>query len=392
MNRIQTLALAVVAILVTLPALAQKETANWFFGNNAAVSFASDSGVVVTKARLTTEEGSASLSDKDGNLLFYNNGITVWNRDHRVMPNGNRLMGHKSSTQSALILPKPGNDSIYYIFTTDVQAQSNGLRYSIVNLNKQGGKGDVVSRNNIMLMPATEKLTAVRHSNNRDYWVIAHRWNSDAYHAYLVSSDGVSIEPIISNVGAVHGGSNKKAIGYLKPSPDGTRLAAALWNDTSSVELLNFNRGSGQLSNPIALEGLEEAYGVAFSPDGSKLYVTANGKGGGNAQIVQYDLRAGSAAGIAASATVVGRSVSRKLGALQLAPDGKIYVARKNESYLGVIQVPNQRGEAAGYVDKGLYLGGQKSDMGLPNFPQGLEHSSIQSPQRYLTGPASSEK
>src|SRR5690606_24861005 len=208
----------------TLTAMAQGETANWYFGKGAGLVFRGDTVTAVANSRLQTEEGSATISDKNGNLLFYTNGITVWNKHHRVMPNGNGLMGMKSSTQSALIIPKPAADSVFYIFTTDIQAQSNGLRYSVVNMNKDDGNGAITARNVFMIAPATEKLTAIRHSNNRDWWVIAHRWNSNAYMAYLVTAEGVNVEPVMSNVGTVHGGAHRKAIGYLVPSPDGTRL------------------------------------------------------------------------------------------------------------------------------------------------------------------------
>ncbi|GHA71540.1 YncE family protein [Pontibacter akesuensis] len=365
--------IAAVAILSfsSFAAAAQGETSNWYFGKGAGIIFSGDSAIA-TSSKLFTEEGSATLSDAQGNLLLYTNGITVWNRDHKVMPNGNGLMGGKSSTQSALILPKPGSSNIYYIFTTDIQAQSNGLRYTVVDMEKQEGKGDIISRNNFMIAPTTEKLTAVRHSNGRDWWVIAHRWNSNGYMSYLVNEQGVETKPVVSMVGTVHGGLNRKAIGYLVPSPDGTKLAAALWDAESNFEVLDFDRSTGEVANPMLLKGYQEAYGVMFSPDGSKLYGTANGAGGGKAQIVQFDMRAGSADAIAKSAVVVGTSKSPHFGALQLGPDGKIYVAREDSYYLGVINNPNAQGEAVKYVDDGFRLGKNKSDLGLPNFPQGL--------------------
>ncbi|MFD2513778.1 YncE family protein [Pontibacter locisalis] len=347
---------------------AQGEKNNWYFGKGAGMIFSGDTAQA-TSSRLFTEEGSAVWSDKDGNLVLYTNGITVWNRDHKVMPNGNGLMGGKSSTQSALILPKPGSDNIYYIFTTDIQAQSDGLRYSIVDMNKDNGKGDLVYKNNFIIAPATEKLTAVKHSNGRDWWVLAHRWNSNGYMAFLINDEGVTTQPVMSMVGTVHGGPNRKAIGYLVPSPDGTRLAAALWNDDSNFEILKFDRSTGKVSDPILLKGFSEAYGVAFSPDGSKLYGTTYGKEDGKGQVVQFDLTAGNQDAIAKSAVVVGVSGSPKVGALQLGPDGRIYMARKDNYYLGVIHNPNQKGTASNYVDNGFHLGKQKSDLGLPNFP-----------------------
>lgn len=377
MIRLKTLAAAVTLLLASHTSFAQGEAANWYFGKNAGITFKAGKAHALTNGRLMTEEGSATISDAQGNLLFSTDGITVWNRNNRVMPNGNGLMGMKSSTQSALILPKPGADSTYYIFTTDIQAQGNGLRYNVVDLTKEKGLGDIVSKNIFMIAPSTEKLTAVRHQNGRDWWVIAHRWNSDAYISYLVSDEGVSVQPVISNVGSVHGGMNRKAIGYLVPSPDGRRLAAALFDDNGSFELLWFNRATGIISDPIVLQGYEEAYGVAFSPDGSKLYGTTNGKGGNKAQIIQFDVAGGSAQEIKASSEVIAQSGSPRIGAMQLGPDGRIYVARKDNVHLGVISFPNAKGKACTYNDDGFHLGGRKSDLGLPNFPQGLTQVAI---------------
>ncbi|NDK54675.1 YncE family protein [Pontibacter fetidus] len=372
MIRLKHLAIAFILGCTTIAAQAQGEQNNWYFGKSAGITFNSDSAVAVGNGRLVTEEGSASISDKNGNLLFYTNGTTVWNRNHKVMPNGNGLMGGNSSTQSALIVPKPGSETIYYIFTTDIQAQSDGLRYSILDMSKDEGNGDLVFKNTFMIAPATEKLTAVRHSNGKDWWVLAHRWNSNAYISFLVSEEGVATQPILSNVGTVHGGLNRKAIGYLKPSPDGTRLAAALWNDDSNFELLRFDRSTGKVSDPILFKGFSEAYGIAFSPDGSKLYGTTNNKKTGKGQIVQFDLRAGNPEAIIKSGTVVATSGSPTIGALQLGPDGRIYVARKDNLYLGVIYNPNAKGKAVTYKDNGLKLLGRKSDLGLPNFAQDI--------------------
>ncbi len=370
MIRLRHLATAFILGITTLAVQAQGEQNNWYFGKGAGIKFINgDSAVAVTNGRLNTEEGSASVSDKEGNLLFYTNGINIWNKNHRIMPNGSGLLGGNSSTQSALIVPKPGSETIYYIFTTDIQAQSDGLRYSILDMSKDNGNGDLVFKNTFMIAPATEKLTAVKHKNGKDWWVIAHRWNSNAYMSFLVSDEGVATQPVMSNVGTVHGGPNRKAIGYLKPSPDGTKLAAALWNDDSNFELLDFDRSTGEVSSPILFKGFIEAYGIAFSPDGSKLYGTTKNNKTGKGQVVQFDLKAGSPDKIVKSGTVVATSGSPVIGALQTGPDGRIYVARKDNMYLGIVENPNAKAADIVYTDNGIKLASRRSDLGLPNFP-----------------------
>ena len=101
------------------------------------------------------------------------------------------------------------------------QGTPNGLRYSIVDMTRDNGLGDLPRVNVLLIQPVAEKLAAVRHANGRDTWVVAHRWNSNAFVAYLVTADGVSAKPFLSNVGSMNAGPGRNAIGALKFSPDG---------------------------------------------------------------------------------------------------------------------------------------------------------------------------
>lgn len=341
--------------------LAQGEKSIWYFGGQAGLSFASGTPVPLTDSKMTTYEGSSVATNQLGQLLFYTNGETVWNRQHLPMPNGRHLMGSSSSSQSALVVPDPGSGNVFYVFTVAPQGNSNGLRYSIVDMTRDNGLGDVPRANMLLVTPVAEKLAAVRHQNGRDTWVLAHRWNSNAFVAYLVTPEGVSAMPVMSNVGSMNAGPGRNAIGCLKFSPDGTKLATAIWRETNKFEVYDFDRTTGKVSKPRSFGPYEEAYGVEFSPDGSKLYGTSNGKGGGKAQIWQIDLKTG-------KTLEVGGSANRKIGSLQLGPDGKIYVAREDNPYLGIIQNPNNLGAACNYLDNGLKLGGRRSKLGLPNF------------------------
>ena len=71
-------------------------------------------------------------------LLFYTNGDLVYNRENELMPNGTDLEGHKSSSQSVIAVPKPGADSVYFLFTVDAVASNlnnhKGLNYSILDM------------------------------------------------------------------------------------------------------------------------------------------------------------------------------------------------------------------------------------------------------------------
>jgi len=156
----------------------------------------------------------------------------------------------------------------------------------------------------------------------------------------------------------------------MKASPDGKRLALAKRDDLT--ELYDFDNATGQVSNYVPLQASYYNYGVEFSPDNSRLYVALILDG----QIIQYNLQAGSAAAVRASARVVGTGNSR-FGSLQRGPDDRIYVAAYNSSYLDVISNPNALGTACGYLANAVLLGGKIGQNGLPNMPNAFAALSI---------------
>ncbi|MBI2967595.1 MAG: S8 family serine peptidase [Bacteroidetes bacterium] len=343
-----------------------KEYDNWYFGSFAGVSFTSGNPIVLLDGKINTSEGSASISDINGNLLFYTDGVTVWDANHDTMPNGKNLMGSDDATQSAMILKKPGSMSQYYLFTT--QAWSLGsqeFRYSVADMNLNGGLGDIIDKNTFIEDEVSEKIAVLSHPNGTDYWLVIHKRNSNEYYSYLISSSGLSA-PVITTIGTNDNGQG----GYLKFSHDGKKLAAGIYSGSSKVaEILDFDNLTGQLSNLITISGMASyAYGLEFSPNNQLFYVADLL----NNFIYQYDLSSGDSAIIVASQQTIGTSSSFRIGALLLGRDEKIYLARLkfNSSYLGVINVPNATGMACDYIDDGFYLGGNIPRYGLPNIPK----------------------
>ena len=175
----------------------QGEANIWYFGGNAGLDFNSGSPVAITNGQLTTNEGCATISNSLGQLLFYTDGIAVYDKLHQVMPNGTGLLGHPSSTQSAIIVPNPVNTNIYYIFTTDFEGYSNGLNYSVVDITLNGGLGDVTSQKNALLKtPICEKLTAIKNEAANEYWVVSHGYGNNEFCSYRVTAAGVIISQI----------------------------------------------------------------------------------------------------------------------------------------------------------------------------------------------------
>lgn len=182
-----------------------KRTHHWYFGENAGIDFSSGTAVVDTNGKINTLEGCATISDIHGNLLFYTDGKKVWDSTHTLMPNGYGLHGDWSSQNSAVIVPNPSHENIYYLFTTPAYAgNSSGfkaLEYSIVDMSLNGGLGDLTSKNISLIPISTEQLGVVHHQNKVDFWVVGHEDGSNNFLSFLVTANGVSHIPVISSIG-----------------------------------------------------------------------------------------------------------------------------------------------------------------------------------------------
>ncbi len=247
------------SILSVLNINAQKEANHWFFGRSAGLDFTnatqSISPVIDTNGQLSTIEGCATISDASGLLLFYTDGSNVWDKNNQIMPNGTGLFGSSSSTQSAIIVPKPGDTNIYYIFTVDAQEIqfNHGLNLYTVDLTLNSGLGDVVNTagvptvTNLLEQPSSEKITAVQSANKTFFWVITLKFNT--FYAFKVTAFGVDISnPVTSNLTTNFGFDRR---GYLKTSPNGKFLASA--NMTSGCYFYDFDNATGIVSNPREL-------------------------------------------------------------------------------------------------------------------------------------------
>ena len=423
-------------LLFPLIGFSQAEASHWYFGNGAGLIFDVNAGTVTStnaaSGTINTSEGCSSISDFNGNLLFYTDGRNIWDKNHTIMPNANYaagtgLMGDPSSTSSGLIIPKPGNSDQYYVFTVDEPHHqnayafpnqgpanaagnpvgtydsggsvpnaddgfNNGLAYTLVDLSLNAGDGDVVtSEKNIQLTTydpsiqsqnsykCSEKITAVEHSDGQSYWVVTHF--RDRFYSFRVEASGVNTTAVVTTTTTLISelGYRRNAIGYMKASPDGTKIALCHRqngtaqgqnsNNTGSVMLYDFDNATGLVSNPTNLYPNSGPYGVEFSQESTKLYVTAN------QSVIQFDLEA---ANPAQTINTVYNGFDF-IGALQLGPDGKIYVANTdNYATMDVINAPDEAGVLCDYTYAGITLApGTTGVIGLPPFIQSFFLASI---------------
>jgi gliding motility-associated-like protein len=410
--------------LYTALVFSQQEASVWYFGQNAGLKFNTDGTVTpLADGKLKTNEGCASIANSNGDLLLYTDGRTVWDKNHMVMPNGDYfngtgLLGDISSTQSGIIIPNPGNPNLYYIFTLDEphhenaakypnafsgnyadidsgktpdndDGLNNGLNYSIVDLSKtgtNGSVGDIVSRNNHLITYDTnplgqeikykcsEKLTAVKDASGSGYWVITQF--TDNFYAFKVTASGVNTVPVKSAISPTVPvfGYRRNAIGALKASPNGKKLAAAydqidrpsipFNNYKGAVYLFDFDSSTGSVSNSKLILSDIHGYGVEFSSNSNVLYASFSANAT-NQTLAQFNLLSND---IPNSKVILSASYYGA-GALQLALNKKIYFCTFELSSLGVINNPDVLGLGCNFDKSGQPLAINTSRvLGLPPF------------------------
>jgi gliding motility-associated-like protein len=383
---------SILFLLVAVNAWSQNQANWWFFGTNAGIDFNGGSPTPNNVGQLDTIEGCSAISDACGDLLFYTDGITVWNRNHNIMPNGVGLFGNPSSTQSAIVIPLPNNTDLYYVFSISIN-NATGLYYSVVDMSLSGGTGDVIlTQKNIELLPNnTEKLFAAVAANGQDAWIVTYAestagsLNFDQFYAFKLTPNGMDLSATVNSFSPSTRTTDKR--GYLKVSPDGTKVAmmTQFYVDLTNPNeagygawLFDFNTTTGMVNNPVRLNfpAGYQAYGTEFSLDSRLAYVDLNTLGNGvvpaERMLLQYNT---TVINFQNNPVVIYESdvnnpnddVSR--GALQIAPDKKIYYSRDEQEWLAVINDPNNIGALSNFQYDGLALTpGTNSNEGLPPF------------------------
>jgi len=361
--KIHTLLSVFVLITYTGTVFAQnKHTSVWYFGQYAGLDFNYNPPVPLNNSAMSTGEGSAVISDSNGKLLFYTSGKDVWDSTHILMPNGTGLKALGTPSQPALILPKPGSNTLYYIFTpSGNESGENSLFYSVVDMQLNNGKGDIIpeQKNVLLYANASERITIAKHTDGNSYWLISKSRNSlnSEFYAFKITSTGVQITPVISTTIAI---SSAYFSGHIKASQQGDKIATQ--TNPSSLGLFNFNQTTGTVSYEKSYDfnTYLRSDAVEFSSDGTKLY-TSYFSGLTNNKIYQFDLTS------TIFAPILIGSGTKSFFSLQLALDKKIYVAQGNSNKIGVINNPNNAGLGCNYQPQIIELE-LNSIYGFPEF------------------------
>jgi len=326
---------------------------------------------------------NASFSDSSGNLLFYCNGNELFNWKHKLVENGGSLAGEgecrdQNLPQGIVAFPLPDTDNQYVFITASLEALIDvniytitNMYYNVVDMNANNGEGELIIRQEPFLQDTLTqgKITACKHANGRDWWLIMFKYDSNEYYKILFTSNGVeSIELSQSDLPVFAG------LGQAVFSPNGTNYAHIGGISLSAggyIDIFDFDRCTGELSNQIQEHfsiSQSGSYGAAISPSSQFLYCAIRN------HIFQYDLW--SLDILASKDTVAIHDgyvengfLSTIFFLMQLAPNGKIYITTPSDGhFLHVIHQPDEAGIACNVEQRGLEWPTWKK-ITIPNFP-----------------------
>ncbi len=380
---------SIIFFLFSFPLFSQYNQANiWYFGNGNGIDFNTNPPKKLLDGKISTHTIN-TICDKKGNLLFYTDGMTVINKNHRVMKNGIDLLGHCSQS----IVPFPNNENLYYLFTISVDdtqytytnkeivdplttkirtplereqiakkhdtltLKQSQLYYHIIDISKNNGLGEVIQKNQMLYKKVWSDLIVARHANNKDYWLITHEFESNIFKTYLINEKGLQPIPIESKTGNAFRSNISFASGWKNEqiviSSDFKVLVTNDWG-FKHIEMFSFDNMTGVLEKRrnIKYEYFSELKGLEFSPNSSKLYLAFRNltEYGVIFTLKQYDL---TNENMEKNVKIKIRDIKKyddynKLandeyfgGALRLAPNGKIY-ALKFTKNVAVIENPDE--------------------------------------------------
>lgn len=396
-------------ILFSNTAIAQFTDRYWAFGDSAGIDFRNLSNPQPASSILRARGTCVSVCDSSGNLLCYAGAphVDLWlnpgtyyfgyvvNKNHEIMEGGDTLAA-LLAYQEMIMVPDPGHNNRFYLFHAGITTTPiPGFYYSVIDLSYNNGLGKVVQKNiQLHTFPVSDGLAAVKHGNGRDWWILFKPMGgnggsiaTDEIYEYLLTEQGLS-GPIIKHVGNGTHSNNVR----LEFSKQGDRLV--LTDPDLNFQLFDFDRCTGNIGNTVDVHlynGTTPPYNwwsTAFSPDGTKIYLTiiSDGPGDSISYLVQYDLNASNIFNSADTLHTFNKpSVA---GFLQRGPDDKIYLSSYMDindceffylycdtSYypenmnISVINQPNNLGAACDFQPFSFYLGGHRAYLGLPNNP-----------------------
>jgi hypothetical protein len=243
------------------------------------------------------EGSNTSMSDKNGNLLFYSSGCYIVNNNGEIMQNGDSInlgliqdiwcsAGSSPTTQGVISIPAPESDSLYYVFNLDmldsyflvdtfIGIVPEHLYYQLIDMSENAGKGKVILKNQIAIQDtfARGNIQATRHANGIDWWIITPKSHTNCYFLNLVTAQGVQ-PSVLKCEGKIWNDLDLAAQSVF--SPDGSIYSR--FDKNNGLNIYNFDNQTGDLYNHKLIEFPNDTFthgGVSISLNSRFLYASA---------------------------------------------------------------------------------------------------------------------
>lgn len=338
---------------------------NWLFGDSCSIAFASGNPVindlVLRKKTQRAFEVAVSMSDSLGNLLFYSDGVNLWDNTHTQV-NSSPIFGWDVSTSAT----DYKGSSVYGFTAFEVPKQPG--KYALIcvpPMETNGGPMNAyckissviydihthtVSAFQSLTHPSiytsgssrlSEDLCVVPHCNGVDYWVLVRGWTSNFMngniYAFLFNQNGLnpSAAPVISGPFQ-----SPTGVGGIKSNPAGNKIICG--SGIGRFLLYDFNAATGVLSNevmpPVSVSTNSICLTCVFSPNGQYLYLKYGTSAVGSS-IQQVDVNTLS---IVKTLSIQDPNTeAHSFGYMEVGPDNNIYYNTLNFYYLGKIANPD---------------------------------------------------
>lgn len=338
--------------------------ANWHFGYRVAIDWSGQPSLSFNLP-MRAAEGCVSVSDSLGNLLFYSNGLQVYDQNNDTInpfplsPSGfNNSANAGNSSRQMIYCPDPANTNEFYIFHNDgpVIGTPMNMRPHYSKVSVSGTQASMNSLTTNIPIPFPngvgglgERWEVLPHCNGTDYWILSAINDSldpnnehDSLAIMLVSQigithpNGASLQPKFVDVGYSFRGQGTQ----IASNSNGTQIAMPAFNGTSAgILLLDFDRISGNLSVsnfyipfPTIVNQFK-MFSICFSPDDNSLYFIKSSSVPNELGVI--DLSTG-------SITILDNVYN--FAAMEIAPDGNIWLTHRSPpdwNYMGTIVNPN---------------------------------------------------
>jgi hypothetical protein len=354
--------------------------------NNANSNFQTNNSYSIFSQNAAASRSIASASKNDGTLLFYSDGVQIFNKLHQVMSGSIYNYTYSQSiSKQCVVVPNPSNSNQYFLFSsasprTFVGPNEHSYFVTLIDFTTNVNGTVVYNSPFTNFLQSSQSITATVNQNQDGYLLLIPH-GADGYFSttnelvvYEVNSSGTT-NLLISNLLNFYIGfysEIKISNSFINPK---ICISNAVQKDNfpsniPKTRVYDFNRQNGTVSSNFILEHQGIVTSCEFSSENNLLYAILDtgvifpSNSTDNFRLVVFDLNNPSL-----PYRIV--STSKVYSTLQRAIDGNIYFSGNQENSSNqknkIFKIENQNSYLNSSVSTQEFVfGTQEYTLGLP--------------------------